>query len=208
MKIGKAIPYLIVVPLLAVSGCLRNNAPIQFYMLNADSVTRSISQPAPNLQETVVGLGPVRIPEYLNRPQIVLGVTTNQYRLDEQHRWAERLDQNIARVLLQSLSGQLGGAVQIVRFPWPLRQVPALQVSIDILELLRQADGQSLLSAQWTVKNQDRALSDKRFDCSQPVPADDYEAFVKAQSECLTKLSRDIAATLRQFIALGAGNKR
>jgi uncharacterized lipoprotein YmbA len=133
---------------------------------------------------------------------MVVGVTENQYRLDEQHRWAERLDQNISRTLLQSLSTQLA-AVQIVRHPWAQRQNITYQASIDILELHRDAGGQSRLSAQWAVKNRDGTLTDKRFVCALPVPKDDYEALVKAQSECLARLSADIAGTLRQLIAAG-----
>lgn len=200
MNIGKSLPYLVLVPALALSGCLRNNASPQFYMLNAGSVTNTEIKPLPLAQDTVVGLGPVRIPEYLNRPQMVTAVSENQYRLDEQHRWAERLDQNISRALLQSLSGQLG-AVQIVRHPWPQRQNIDYQASIDILELHRDAGGQSRLAAQWEIKNRDRTLAGRRFACELPVAQDDYEALVKAQSECLKRLSTDIAGALRQVIA-------
>lgn len=187
--------------LLALGGCWRGGDAMQFYLLNADVTATGAnnSGPMPSTN-TVIGLGPVRIPDYLNRPQMVLGVGEYRYQLDEQHRWAERLDQNISRALLQSLSGQLRPA-RIVRHPWPLRQSVDYQTSIDILELHRDASGQSRMSAQWLVRNREGMLTARQFDCSLPVPKDDIEALVNAQSECLSRLSSDIAGALRQLIA-------
>jgi uncharacterized lipoprotein YmbA len=207
MKISKVLPYFILVPALLLSGCIRNDAPMQFYMLNTGAASKAEIKPFTPARETVVGLGPIRIPEYLNRPQMVTAVTENQYRLDDRHRWAERLDQNISRALLQSLSAQLG-AVRIVRHPWAERQNIDYQASIDILELHRDADGQSRFTAQWAVKNRDRTLIDRRFDCALPVPQNDYDALVKAQSECLKRLGADIAGTLRQLIVAGGKGEK
>lgn len=193
--------YLVPVLALGLSGCLRNDAPIQFYMLNAGGVPGGVEFKPFVASEETVGLGPVHIPEYLNRPQMVLGVAENQYRLDEEHRWAERLDQNISRALLQSLSARLGQA-RIVRHPWPQRQRIDYQASIDILELHRDAEGRSRMSAQWTVRNRERILASEQFDCRLPVPKDDFEALVKTQSECLARLGTDIAGILGRLIAV------
>ncbi|MGH8549366.1 MAG: PqiC family protein [Methylococcales bacterium] len=199
--------YSISVLALVLNGCLRSDLPIQFYLLSADVVPagKEVKPLAAASEETVIGLGPVHIPEYLNRPQMVLGVAENQYRLDEDHRWAERLDQNISRALLQSLSAQLG-QVQVVRHPWSPRQSIDYQTSIEILELHRDAAGQSRMSAQWTVKSRERTLTAERFDCRLPVPKDDFEALVKAQSECLARLSSDIAGALGQLITENGGS--
>ena len=77
-------------------------------MLNATSGLVSSPQGhQATAQGPVIGLGPIRIPEYLNRPQMVMAVNDNQFLLDEDHRWAERLDQNILIALFKALPVKL-----------------------------------------------------------------------------------------------------
>ncbi|MCX7098510.1 MAG: PqiC family protein [Methylococcales bacterium] len=179
-----------------LNGCARDSKPVQFYRLNADvGITTLVV--ANSEGPPLVGLGPIRIPEYLDRPQMVVAVTDNQYQLSEDHRWAERLDQNIALALLKSLPGQLG-TDRIIRYPWPQRQALDYQVSIDILEFNVDAKGQSRLVAQWTVKRKDKPALDRRSSYQSPASMTDYNVMVKAQSQCLAKLGAEIAKTIRQ----------
>ena len=193
-----------VVSTLFLSGCMRNSGPAQFYMLNADSgIADSVRVPAAS-QSAVIGLGPIRIPEYLNRPQMIVAVSDNQYRLFEDHRWAERLDQNISLALFKALPRQIG-TERIVRFPWSQRQVIDYQVGIDILEFNVDANGQSRLIAQWLIKRKDKPTIDRRSDYRFPASTTDQAVMVKAQSQCLTKLGQEISATLRQLMASEGG---
>ena len=204
MKCRPAFPFGIVVLTLLLSGCMRNSKPVQFYMLNADSgVAGTTRVPAP-ANESLIGLGPVRIPEYLNRPQMMVAIADNQYQLSEDNRWAERLDQNISLALAKALPRQLG-TDRIVRYPWPQRPAIDYQVGIDILEFNVDASGQSRLTAQWTIKRKDKPTIDKRSDYQFPASTTDYAVMVKAQSLCLTKLGQDIAETLRQLMAAADG---
>ena len=51
----------------------------------------------------MIGLGPIRLPEYLDRFQMVVAVSENKYKLIDGHRWAEKLDQNISLALFKTL---------------------------------------------------------------------------------------------------------
>ena len=139
----------------------------------------------------------MHLPEYLDRPQIVTEVSENQYQLDERHRWAERLDENIGRTLSQFLADRLG-VEQIVRFPWPQKQTIDYQVLITVLELHQAADGNSKLLAQWQIRHKEQTALIKRFDCSLPA-AIAVESIVKAQSTCLGRLGGEIETGLRQL---------
>jgi uncharacterized lipoprotein YmbA len=194
----------IVVLTILLSGCMSNSNPMQFYMLNADSGVASAARVSSSAQGPVIGLGPIRIPEYLNRPQMIVAITDNQYQLSEYHRWAERLDQNISLALFKALPRQLG-TDRIVRYPWPQRQLVDYQVGIDILEFNVDASGQSRLIAQWFVKPKDKPAIDKRSEYRFPASTTDHAVMVKAQSQCLTKLGEEISATLRQLMALEGG---
>ena len=206
MRFRSAFAWGMVVLTLALSGCMRNNAPVQFYLLNADSgIADTVSVPAAS-QDPVIGLGPIRIPEYLNRPQMIVAIADNQYRLFENHRWAEPLDQNISLALFKALPRQLG-TDRIVRFPWSQRQVLDYQIGIDILEFNLDASGQSRLIAQWFIKRKDKPAIDKRSTYQFPASTTDHALMVKAQSQCLTKLGEEISGALRQLMALDVENR-
>ena len=189
-----------VVLTLLLSGCMRDSRPVQFYMLNADSGVADTARVSAASQGRVIGLGPIRIPEYLNRPQMIVAIADNQYRLSEDHRWAERLDQNISLALFKALPRQIG-TDRIVRFPWSQRQVIDYQVSIDILEFNVDSNGQGRLIAQWSIKRKDKPTIDRRFNYQFPASTTDQAVMVRAQSKCLTKLGQEISATLRQLMA-------
>ena len=193
-----------VVLALALSGCAHDSKPVQYYRLSVDS-GNGARLPAV-AQGPVIGLGPIRIPEYLDRPQMIVAITDNQYRLSEEHRWTDRLDQNISLALFKALPGQLG-TDKIVRYPWPQRQLVDYQIGIDILEFNVDANGQSRLIAQWTIKRKDQPAIDKRSDYRFPASSTDYDVMVKAQSQCLSKLSQEIAETIRQLM-LSTDNKQ
>ncbi|WP_445370186.1 PqiC family protein [Methylomonas sp. HW2-6] len=174
------------------------SAPLQFYMLTADSGASNESGPA-LAPGTVIGLGPIRLPAYLDRPQLVTALSDHQYRLDEHNRWAERLDENIARTLSQTLAIRLG-VEQVVRYSWPARQRLDYQLGFDILELHQTAAGRSVLSAQWQLKQGERNLAGKRFECSEAA-ADNAEAIVAAQSACLSRFAAELAGAVRAAAA-------
>ena len=190
---------LIIILASLLSGCTHDSMPVQFYMLTADTGgVSNTSHPLTN-QGPLIGLGPIRIPEYLSRPQMVVATSDNQYQLSEDHRWAERLDQNISLALFKVLPGQLG-TDRVVRYPWSQRQVVDYQVGIDILEFDVNASGQSRLIAQWFVKGKEKIMIDKRSVYQFPASTTDYALMVKAQSQCLAKLGEEIATTLRPFM--------
>ncbi len=190
-----------------LSACMRSNKPVQFYRLNAGASMLDTVKVDDFTNQALIGLGPVRIPDYLNRPQMVVAITDNQYQMSEEHRWAERLDQNISLALAKFLPSQLGSN-RIVRYPWAQRQVIDYQVSIDIIEFHIDAQGQSRLIAQWLIKQKDQPDLSKRFDYQVLASTTDYDAMVAAQSACLTKLGQDISATLKQLIKVNAGIKK
>src|SRR6476660_6643335 len=66
--------------------------------------------------DAVLGLGPVAIPGYLDRPQIVTRVGPNELRLDEVARWGEPLRDGIARALQQDLLAA-SGARRVALYP-------------------------------------------------------------------------------------------
>ncbi len=182
-----------------VTACAHDAKSVEFYRLSADVGLKQNAKSAVNSKEVIVGLGPIRIPEYLNRPQIMVAISDNQYSISEEHRWAENLDQNILLALYKVLPAQLN-TDHVLRYPWSQRQDINYQVSVDILDLTINPQGQSQFIAQWSIKVKEKANIDKRFECSLPASRVDYALMVKVQSQCLTQLGQAISKSLNELM--------
>ena len=183
--------------LVLLSTACSHNQPVALYLLDAELVAPAASNPALANSHLAIGLGPIHLPDYLNRPQILQQVGENEYQLDEQHRWGEHLELNIARSLAQFLSKRLG-VEQIIRYPWAAKQSIDYQVSLDIFKYHQTNAHESLLEAQWQLKQHDQVLLTKAFNCHLPSTAE-INALVKNQSICLGQLGLAIEAGVRQF---------
>jgi len=145
-----------------------------------------------------IGIGPVRFPEYLGRPQIVTRTGTNQMRVSEFHRWAEPLDESFLRALGENLSILLS-TNEIFQHPW-LGSTPLdYQVAVDVTRFDGNFGEDVTLSTVWTNYTEDRkeVLLRKRQEYRQPVKGDSYDALVLAHGKSLDALSRDIAEDVK-----------
>ena len=176
-------------PMLLLMACSHSGP--QFYMLEAPLATTPVSDLA---KTTQIGLGPIHMPEYLNRPQMVIAIGEHKYRFDDDNRWAEHLEQNISRVLTQQLAGLLG-VNQVLRYPWAQRQVVDYQIVLDILSFHHTAGKGVELKAQWQLRKADQLQKSQQFDC-QLSNSDVPEAIVASQSQCLTQLAEQIQKNL------------
>ena len=181
-----------------ILGCAKSSKPVEYYMLDA-SVGIDNNQTLKGDEGPMIGLGPIRLPEYLDRFQMVVAVSENKYKLIDGHRWAEKLDQNISLALFKTLPSQLG-TDRMIRYPWPQRPGVDFQVKIDILELNVDQDGQSQLVAQWSIKSKDKTILNKRSTFTAQASTTDIDKMVQAQSECLTQLGQEIVVNLKPLL--------
>jgi len=181
-----------------ILSCAKSSKPVEYYMLDA-SVGIDNNQTLKSDEGPMIGLGPIRLPEYLDRFQMVVAVSENKYKLIDGHRWAEKLDQNISLALFKTLPSQLG-TDRMIRYPWPQRPGVDFQVKIDILELNIDQDGQSQLVAQWSIKSKDETILNKRSTFTAQASTTDIDKMVQAQSECLTKLGQEIVTNLKPLL--------
>jgi uncharacterized protein len=190
---------LVVVPLgasLIVGGCA--SQPSRFYLLSAVPNTETASLEMSGQQGLTIGVGPVTLPRYVDRPQIVTRTSPYELKVAEFDRWAEALDTNFTRVLAENLSILLPTA-RVVMSPWP-RAIPIdYQVTVDVTHFLSQVGGDSLLIADWTLfkgEGQD-ALTSGRSRFSASPGGQDYAAIVAAMSQTVASLSCEIATAVR-----------
>ncbi|MFN7951204.1 MAG: PqiC family protein [bacterium] len=122
--------------------------PTRFFVLAAAPATAPAGALDPS---RTLGLGPIDIPSYLQRPELVVRESATEIRPSSFDRWSESLDKGIARVLAQDLSTRLG-LDRVTPYPWYATQEPTYQVRIDLRSFEATAKGEIQLSARWDVK--------------------------------------------------------
>jgi uncharacterized lipoprotein YmbA len=179
---------------LPLAGCIGGTTPpSQFYMLEP---IKAAEIPAGPAEKRVIALAPVRIPQYVDRPQIVTATGRNAYALSELNRWAERLDDNIARVLAQNLSLLVPADLVLLNATGRAKQAK-LRVSVNLLEFHIDPQAVARMSAQWNIARSEDTVLARAFSCQEPATAGDYRSMAGALNVCLDRLSRDLADALR-----------
>lgn len=179
-----------------LAGCAPKTGPARFYRLEPEAAPQAATEPARSSR--VIGLGPVRIPGYLDRPQIVTGAPGNRLILDEYHRWAEPLRDTLSRVLSENLAALLPGD-HLVTFPWNRALTPEYQVEIDLARFHVNANGVAELWANWNVLKNNRAVLLSKSRIAESAAGQDIDAQVAAQNRALARLSREIAQALSEL---------
>jgi len=187
-------------PLLIVIGGCGRTQTAKFYTLNALTEAQPGSRAVASGQDVTVGLGPVRLPEYLDRPQIVTRVSPNEVRFAEYHKWAGPLAGNFSTTLAESLSTLLGSG-RIALYPWKSTTPIDCRVEIDIVRFDGKPGDSVALQSQWIIfsKDRKRVLGTKTSSLSEPVNGKGYEALVAAQSRALAALAREIAEAIQSL---------
>ena len=180
-----------------LGGCA-GSAPSRFYVLTAVSTSEPQQPLLGDLREVAIGVGPVELPSYLDRPQMATRAGPYELHFAEFHQWAEPLANNVTRVLSENLSHLLA-TDRIAIYPWPRSTSVAYQVIVRMSHFEGTLGEQSRLRAQWHIidveAQQERMRRTSQF---QPaVEAADYPSLAAALSQGLGALSQDIAAALR-----------
>jgi len=196
MRTQKSIIHLVVLLVLSVvclSACAGKSASSTFYVLS------SLPQPTVSAAEgTTIGVFPVAMPEYLDRPQIVTRVSENEIKLDEFSRWAEPLKESFTRALVQNLSSLLKTA-KVIKTTESIHLPVTLQVWAEVVQFDGSLGGDVVLIVKWGVFEQEgkKLLLGKRSSYKEPTGAASYEAFVAAESRAVAALSREIAEAIQ-----------
>ena len=176
---------------LALAACGGQVPTFRYYVLTP------LSGPAASAADTgavSVGVGPVRLPGYLDRPQIVTRRGADEIALGDLDRWGEALADGIPRTIADTIGALLPSA-RIALFPWA--GTVQYQVLIDVNRFDGPLGGDLLLDVRWRIVGPDRKdVVERRFATREPVGAATYAAQVAAMSKALGALSREIAAAL------------
>ena len=188
-------PFIVGISLWPQSGC-GSSKPARYYLLSALSPAERASK----VQGLTVGIGPIEFPEYLDRPQIVTRGSQNRLYLADFDRWAEPLELNFKRMLVENLAVLLA-TDEVVQFPWKRSRRIDYQILVTVIRFDAAQGGDMVLNVRWTVSDGDgRSVIPPRVSrITKPAESADYEAIVQAGSRALEEMSRRIAAAVQKI---------
>jgi uncharacterized lipoprotein YmbA len=146
-----------------------------------------------------IGVGPVTMPGYLRRSQIVTRSGVDQVDVAMFHRWAEPLEDGIARVLAEEIGARVP-TDRIVMFPW--RGAVARSIGYQVVVAVTRFDGQSggdiTLDTRWRIVGKDgEDLAFRRSTMRETATGPGYEPLIAAMTRAVGALGQEIALEIR-----------
>lgn len=187
--------------LMVLVGCAGSSSPTRFYTLNTLSKPEVKQEHASPDRDFVIGVGPIVLPDYLDRPQIVTRTGDNELKLDEFHRWAGELKNGITRVISENLS-ILRPTDRVYSFPLN-RSIPLdILVKVEFIRFDGVLGDIFILEAKWSIygEKKKKELLMRSSSFREPVEGQEYSDLVAAQNRTLADLSRDIAVEINSIL--------
>ena len=191
-RIDRIAFVVIAISVLTIAGCATTPPPTYFQLEEPANVQLSGVE-----RGIAVGVGPLNLPAYLDRPHIVTRATEHRLELSEFNRWAEPLKDSMLRVIAVNLSNQLE-TTRVFALPRRRPVVPIeFKVEINVARFDGTLGGEVMLVARWILLGkEDQLISTKVSIIREQSGGGDYDALIKAQNRTLHKLSNEIVEAI------------
>lgn len=181
---------------LVVAGC-GASTPVRYYGLVPVESETHFTVP----EDFSISVGPVRMAEYLSRPQIVTRGDGVDVELAEFDRWSEPLAQAFERALSDNLAVLLGSD-RVLGFPAQSRADRGYRLPAQVMRFDTDSAGLAVLEVQWLIKSTEdtHVYPARRSRYTSRVPSpEQYSSVVESLSSLIGAFSRDIAAILAEL---------
>jgi len=152
--------------------------------------------PAAGASAVSVTIGPVVVPEAVDRSPMVVRTGPNEVAIDDLHRWVEPLKSAIPRALAELLMRDLG-TPNVLAGRSAMGTKADYRVAIDVQRFDSSLSEGATLDAVWTVTPAQGPARTGRTFAQEAAPARDHAGIAAAHRKALEKLAADIAAAIR-----------
>ena len=144
-----------------------------------------------------VGIGPVNLPTYVDRAELVFQSGPNKFEIPTKVRWAGALPDNFAQVLAADVGRHLGSG-NVVANPAAGDTRLRYRVSVDVRQFHAVSGQEAVLEADWRVETADTRQVLRRGGglYHSPIQGDGYAPVVAAESDLVEQLARAISRAL------------
>lgn len=188
--------------LFILGGCLSvgDTPSPRLYMLSAQDAGE-LSQRYQMPQGAIIMVGPVKIPDYQNRPQIVTQNKDKMLTVAQFDRWGEHLDTALMRVITEDLTVMLPG-VTVGMFPYNFTIPVTYQVLVDVVKMESDLENGLSFSVSWSVINakNNTMLLTKKAQFHQEIAQGNYSGLSRAMSEVCALFSVQVAEALSELV--------
>lgn len=166
-----------------IAGC-GSTPPTHFYVLEST---------APNAGETstptkgpIIGIGPLTIPAFLDRKQIVTRNHDHSVEIAELDQWAAPLKVTIAEVLRQDL-GKLNTGMTFRAYPWSAFGGVDYRLVVDISKFDTEPGATAYMAADWAIisETSHTVIKKGRYERQTANPEKSYAANVQTLNKLL-----------------------
>ncbi len=191
--------YLLVLPGLAlILGACGSSPAVRYFGLETIETEHQINAVATE----VMAIGPIRVPDYLKRSQMVRRGQGAEMIVDDFNRWAEPLDDAIHRTIASNVDGLVNNLV-VVAFPTGVALDIDYRVFGRIDRFEQDNGGTAVLDIQWGIGDSSgeviAAARRTRYE-SRVSNQGDPASTAEAMSEALELLSKDIATEIEVLL--------
>lgn len=186
--------------MLGLAGCAMTSPPTRFYVLSSLEGPHDQSISSGGKLGITVGVGPVIVPAYVDRPQIILRLSPNRLDLAEFDQWAEPVDNSLPRILIENLSKLLPKDTFTV-FTWKRPEAADYQLAVDVIRLDASLGGEAILIADWTISDvkSKKTLTSRKTQINKKTKGTTIEDLVAAHSQAVVELSRRMASAISKL---------
>ena len=166
----------------------------RFYVLSTVEKPADVAHP-----ELTVGLGPIDVPDYAQRQEIMRRISPTEVSPSPSDRWAGAFETNVSRALAENLARVLG-TERVWAYPSYEISRTAYLVNVTFVRFELDDDNTTHLIARWDVREraQNRNTS-RETDTSAAATSADMAAGVEAMSQLLGTLSEQIGAAILEL---------
>jgi uncharacterized protein len=181
-------------------GCASPSQPTRFYRLDGGDISAEMVDLTPRLGIVKIGVTPVELAGYLDRPQIVERRSGYQIELYEFDQWAGSLQENLLRVVSDQLQQQLK-TMQVITYPWQQSINPDYELNLSVSRFDRVAD-QVVLQARWNLleRRNNQVVEMQQMTLQEPFSGGSIEAGIKAASQVVSRLSEYMAMQILKSV--------
>ncbi len=198
MLFSRGLTFVLITAAILSGGCLGRSPSPTFYALTPVQ-DQYVSRRSSPFQNAVIGIGPVKLAEYLDESLIVTRTSDNELAKAQFNRWVGSFKDNFINVMADDI-GFLLATDRIYLYPWRLSVPIDYQVTVDVVRCDGRLGAEAWLEARWSVFKgpEKKLLKMSRSNIREPVTGTDYAALVAAQSRALAKLSQEIVAAIKE----------
>ena len=196
MRLGGPVVLLCAASLAA--GCVGSSRPSKFYTL-APAEVRDGAVPA--AADATLAVGPVELPDYLDRKQIVTRAGATELVVADFDRWGGALDREITAALVSTLEGRLAARNMRV-VPWRSVGLTPVGSGYRAAVTLSRFDGtlgQSVvLQGRWELFAQrgGKPIAVTDATITEKIDGEGYDALVAAMQRALARFGQQMADTV------------